>query len=254
MVANSPVERVGPGQVDYLLNRLADLERRMDQQGAKSTFPFSVGHANVRDFEIVRSVSGDGSADIYIGDGVGGKLIQVTTDQLYGTKIIRFLDQSGATMMSTDALSGYGWGTPSYPYLYGGWIEINMVGATTKGTAVEIGRGITYAYNPAAYFKPRIRARSSTSDNIKIFAQFRHADGSTYNTADFATTIAANTIPTLTPDFAAQWTAGDMSGPTAVFFKAYCDTAAPQNVFAQLFYGEGYGISQRAYNDSTAAK
>lgn len=254
MVANSPIERTGNGQIDYLLNRLADIERRLDQGGARSSYPFSVGHLGQTDFQIVPSPSGDGSADILFGDGAGGKMIQITTDTLYGTKIIRFFDQNGKTMMSTDALAGFGWGTPSYPYPYGGREELSMATATSKATAIEIGRGINLAYNPSLYVQPRIRARCSTTDNLKVFCQFRHADSSTYDSADFGATVGAGSIAVFQPEFTAQWNADDMNGRTAVFFKAYCDTAAPANMFAQLFYQTGYGWSQRSYEDATALK
>lgn len=254
MVANSPIERVGPGQLDYLLNRLNEIERRLDQGGARSAYPFSVGHSGVRDFSIEPSASGDGTADILVGDGAGGKLIQVITDSNYGTKILKLLDQSGRTMMSTDALSGFGWGTPSYPYPYGGREEVNLSGATSVATALEIGRGVNFAYNPGAYFVPRIRARSATAVTVKVFCQFRHWDNSTYNSADFTFNIAANTITSQFPEYAAQWIDADMSGLTAVFFKAYVSSGVASDVFAQLFYQIGYGFSQRAYNDTGAIK
>lgn len=255
MVANGPIERTGPGQLDYILNRLNDIERRLDQGSARSTFPFSVGHLGVTDFQIIQSTSGDGSADIYLGNGAGGKLIQIKTDSLYGTKIFVLSDQQGIPMMSTDALAGFGMGTPSWPFPYGGIPEeINMTGATTKGTAATIGQGINYVYNPAVYLQPRVRVRSSTAETFNIYAQFRHADGSTYNTADATYAIPAGTVALRIPEFNGQWVAGDVNHACAVFFKAYCNSGIPANVFTQLSYQSSWGLSQRAYNDSNDLK
>lgn len=250
MVANTPIERVGPGQLDYLLNRINDLERRLTEQGAKSTFPFSVGHNGVRDFEIIPSTSGDGSADIRIGDGAGGKLIQIITDSNYGTKIYALKDQNGSTMMSTDALAGYGLGVPSFPFVYAGFESLNLTGATSQGTATEIGRGINYVYNPATFVSPRVRVVSSTAETVKIFAQWADGQGNLNNTADQTVSLSANAPQILVAlRFGKNWQADDMNTVCRVFIKAYCTTANPGNVNMTLSYQDGYGVSQRYYND-----
>lgn len=248
MVANSNIERVGPGQMDYLLNRLNDLERRLDQQGAKSSFPFSVGHQGVRDFSIEPSSSGDGTADIFIGDGAGGKLIQVVTDSVYKTKIYRLLDQNGLTMMSTDAKAGYGLGTPSLPFVYAGFESATLGGATSQGTASEIARGTNFVYNPATFVSPRVRLFSSTAETVKLFAQWKDAQGNLVNTADFTTSIAAGAIGIRTPQFGKVWDADDMNGPCSVFIKAWVQGGTPGNVQVTASYQDGYGVS-RAYFD-----
>lgn len=250
MVANPPIERIGPGQMDYLLNRLADIERRMDQQGAKSTFPFSIGHNGVRDFSVEPSASGDGTADVFIGNGAGGKLIRVSTDSLYGTKIYQLLDQNGGTMMSTDALASYGLGTPSYPFVYGGFESLTLAGATTQGTATEIGRGVNWVYNPATYVSPRVRLFSSTAETVKVFAQWRDGQGNLNNTTDQTYALSAGVAALRFPAFGKNWDANDMNTPCSVFVKAYCTTANPGNVNVQLSYTDGYGVSQRWYNDN----
>jgi hypothetical protein len=253
MVVNNPIERVGPGQVDYLLNRLANLERRLDQGGARSSFPFSVGHLGVTDFQIIPSTSGDGSADIYIGNGAGGKLLQVTTDTQYGTKILRLLDQNGSTMLSTDALAGYGLGTPSLPFVYAGFESTNLSGATSQATGREMGRGVNYVYNPAVFINPRVRLFSATAETVKIFMTWRDAQGNLANTADITVNLAANlaTIPTC--QFGHLWDADDMNFPCAAFVKAYCTSANPANVNVTASYQDGYGVSKKKYDDNAGS-
>lgn len=253
MVASSPPE---PSANDYaaLALRLDAMQRQLDEAGRAAKSPFVVSHNGVQDFAITPSPTGDGTMDILIGDGAGGKLIQVKTDPLYGTKIITFLDQAGKSMMSTDALAGFGWGTPSYPYLFGGTEEANLAANTSHATAVTIATGVAYAYNPAVYIQPRCRARTSTGGTIRYFAQFRHEDGSTYDSAEVSDAIGVGAVSTTFPEFAGQWTANDMNRPTAVFIKAYSAVGTAANLFVQSYYQAGYGISQAGYNLSGVAK
>lgn len=251
MVANSPIERVGQGQVDYLLNRLNDIERRLNEGGARSSFPFSVGHLGITDFQIIQSTSGDGSADVYIGNGAGGKLIQITTDVTYGTKIIRLMDQSGTTMLATDAAAGFGLGVPSLPFVYAGttWNQ-TLAGATSQGTAKEIGRGLNYVYNPATLLNPIVRIASSTAETVKIFCQFRDGQANLNITAEATLSVTAGgtNLDTNTCQFGKLWQADDMNVSCAAFIKAYCTTANPGNVNIQMTYGQGQGLSQAFYN------
>lgn len=251
MVANSPIERVGPGQLDYLLNRLNDLERRLDQQGARSSFPFSIGHQGVRDFSIEPSSSGDGTADIFMGNGAGGKLIQILTDTTYGTKIFVLRDQNGRAMMSTDAAAGYGLGVPSYPFQYAGFESATLTGATSQGTASEIARGVNYVYNPATYVNVRIRLSSATSETVKVFAQWRDFQGNLVNTADQTLSITGGTIAVRTAAFGKLWDADDMNGTCSVFIKAWVQGGTPGNVSLTASYNDGYGISKGFYDTNS---
>lgn len=256
MVVNPMVERPGSGQMDYLLNRLGILERQVGEQGARSTFPFSIGHSGVRDFSVEPSASGDGTADIYIGDGAGGKLIQITTDALYHTKILRMLDQSGASMMSTDALAGYGLGTPSYAFPFSGFAwNTTLGGAIDHATAREIGRGGTFVYNPAVYLNPYIRISSATAETVKVFVQFKDSQGNLNETTDQTMTVTAGGVTTLGPGmyFGKNWDADDMNRICYAFFKAYVVGGTPGNVSIGMGYSEGYGVSQRFFSDNAVA-
>lgn len=248
MVANTPPE---PSVNDYaaLAQRLDDIQRQLDESGRASKFPFVVSHpGGVTDFQIIPSTSGDGSADILMGNGVGGKLIRISTDSLYGTKILQIFDQAGATMMSTDALAGFGWGTPSYPFIYSGFESLTLAGATSQGTATEIGRGVNFVYNPATFIQPRLRLLSTTNETVKVFAQWQDAQNNLINTADQTYALTANVPRIVYAPFGKNWQADDMNGICRVFIKGWCSTANPGNVNIASSYVDGYGVSQAFYN------
>ena len=124
-----------PSSDDFaaLVQRLDALQRQISEGSAASKYPFVISHGGVQDFAITPSTSGDGTADIFMGNGAGGKLIRVSTDSVYGTKIYQLLDQAGATMMSTDAKAGFGLGTPSCTFVYGGFESQTQAGAPPLG-------------------------------------------------------------------------------------------------------------------------
>lgn len=249
MVANSPPEPTAD-QYAALVQRLDAMQRQIDESGRSSKFPFVVSHGGVQDFSIIPSTSGDGTADIAMGNGAGGRLIQVLTDTNYGTKIFIIRDQQGAPMMSTDALAGYGLGTPSYPFVYQGfpW-NTTLGGCTSQGTAGEIGRGASWVYNPATVLNIAVRATSTTAETLKLFVQWKDVQGNLNNTAD--QTIAVNAGGStfdLSNLFAKNWQADDMNGLCFCFIKAYVTSANPGNVGVQCSFGEGYGVSQGFYN------
>lgn len=251
MVASTAPE---PSANDYaaLVQRLDKMQQQIDEAGRASKFPFVVSHGSITDFQIIRSVSGDGSADIYMGNGAGGKLLQVLTDPLYATKIFKILDQNGSTMMSTDALAGYGLGTPSFPFVYAGYESLNLNGATSQGTATEFARGSNFVYNPAAYVQPRIRLFSTTAETVKIFAQWRDAQANLNNTADITVNLTAGLTAFPNCQFGKLWDANDMNGINKVFLKAYCTTGNPANVNITASYQEGFGVSRAFYNLNAA--
>lgn len=247
MVASSPPE---PSANDYaaLAQRLDEMQRQLDELGRASKFPFVVSHGSIADFQIIRSSSGDGSADVLLGNGAGGKLIQIITDPTFGTKIFKVLDQGGSTMMSTDAKAGYGLGTPSLPFVYAGFESLNLNGATSQGTATEFARGVNYVYNPATFISPRVRLFSATAETVKLFAQWKDFQGNLNNTADITVNLSAGVTALPASKFGKVWDANDMNGVCSVFLKAYCTTANPGNVSITGSYQEGYGISKSFYD------
>lgn len=250
MVASSPPE---PSSDPFaaLVQRLDAIQRQLDEAGRAPKAPFVVSHSGFQDFSITPSLTNDGTMDIMIGDGAGGKLIQVITDPSYGTKILRFLDQAGNTMMSTDAAAGYGWGTPSYPFTNAGytWAQ-TLGGSTSQATAREIGRGTNYVYNPATYIKPIIRISSPTAETVKVFCQWKDFQGNLNNTADQTLTVTAGgtNVDANTCQFGKLWDANDMNGYCFAFIKAYVVGGTPANVTIQMTAGEGYGISKGYYD------
>jgi hypothetical protein len=251
MVASSPPE---PSSNDYaaLVQRLDAMQRQIDEAGRAPKFPFVVSHGSSQDFAIKPSVSGDGSADIFIGNGAGGKLIQVITDPLYLTKIFKILDQNGSTMMSTDALAGYGLGTPSLPFIYAGYESLNLSGATNQATGREFARGGNFVYNPATLISPRVRLFSTTAETVKLFAQWKDGQGNLNNTSDITVNLSAGVTSLTIPSFGKLWDANDMNTACGVFIKAYCTTGTPANVNITASYQDGFGISKRFYLDNVA--
>jgi hypothetical protein len=249
MVASSPPE---PSANDYaaLVQRLDAMQRQIDEAGRAPKFPFIVSHGGTQDFAIKPSTSGDGSADIFMGNGAGGKLIQIRTDTTYGTKIFQILDQAGASMMSTDAFAGYGLGTPSLPFVYAGYESKNLAGATSQGTATECARGVNFIYNPATFIDVRVRLFSTTAETVKLFAQWRDAQSNLNITAEASVTLPAGVVSFPACLFGKLWDANDMNGSCAVFIKAYCTTGTPANVNITASYQQGYGISKRFYTDN----
>lgn len=236
------------GEFAALLRRIEVLERAQEEAARASKFPFVVSHNGITDFQIIKSPTNDGTADILMGNGAGGKLIQVTTDTVYGTKILRILDQNGSTMLSTDAKAGYGLGTPSLPFPYAGFESVNLNGATSQGTATECARGINFVYNPAAFIKPRVRLFSTTVETVKLFAQWKDAQGNLNNTGEVTTTLTAGTPNFPACAFGKLWDANDMNAICSVFVKAYCTSGSPINVNMTASYQDGYGVSRGYYD------
>jgi hypothetical protein len=252
VVANTPAE---PSVNDYaaLVQRLDTMQRQIDENGRASKFPFVVSHGGVTDFQVIPSTSGDGTADILMGDGAGGKLLEVKTDSGYGTKIYILRDQQGATMMSTDAAAGFGVGSPSYPFIYSGFESLTLAGATSAGTATEIGRGVNFVYNPATFVQPRIRLFSTTNETAAIIAQWVDYLGNSTTTAAQTYALTGGVVALRFPSFAKNWNAAEMNNVGRTYIKAYCTTANPGNISATLSYVDGYGISQGFYDANSSS-
>lgn len=255
MVANTPAEP-SVNTMAPLAQRLESLQRQLDESGRSSKYPLMVSHGGTADFQITPSPTGDGTADIFMGDGAGGKLLRISTDAIYGTKIFQLFDQAGASMMSTDALAGFGWGTPSYPFVYDGWPWVtNLAGGTNHATSKELGRGSNFVYNPAVFVHPIVRVTSATNETVKIWCQFKDGQGNLTETADQTINVVAGVafLDASTMFFGKNWQADDMNMLCNVFIKAYCTTANPGNCNVQIANAEGWGVSQRWYNDNAAS-
>ncbi|MEU0531971.1 hypothetical protein [Amycolatopsis tolypomycina] len=241
MVANQPVER--PDSMDFLVNRIRQLEQKVAELTAQSKFPFSVSHGSTRDFSVLPSNSGDGSADLYMGNGAGGSLLEVYTDSTYHRKIATLRDMSGRIMLSTDAATGYGLGNPTLPYPYDGQEQIDLTGATSPGSAVEIGSGSNWPYNPALWVTPRVRTFSAANATVKMFAVFTAAGG-TYTTGERTINITGGVVSISRPEFATYLAAGDIAAAVNVSFKVYCSAGTASGVTAQMWFWRGMGVSK----------
>lgn len=250
MVANPQIER--PGSVDFLINELNALKRQVSELTAQSKFPFSVGHNGVTDFSILPSASGDGSADLFVGNGLGDPLLRVFTDATYDQKIAALIDYQGNTLVSTDASAGFGLGNPCLPFLFGGYEQLNLTGAITAGTATEIGSGHTYAFNPCLWATARIRVTSSTAVTVKVFAAFTGA-ATTHTTTERTITCAAGGTAIQYLDFATYLASGDMKEEVQVQFRAYCSSGTAANANLTLVFNRGMGISKGFVDQSLQA-
>lgn len=244
MVASPNADFGGDAPVNFLLG----LKRQVDELGRQTKYPLLVSHGGTTDFSLTPSPSGDGTTDVYIGNGVGGALLQVMNDPVYGTKIMSLLDYNGTTMMSTDASAGYGLGVPSYPFLYAGFESLNMSGATSVGTATEIGRGQNFVYNPALFVEPRIRISSVSAVTVNIFAQFVGLNLGTVNTTERVFNV--NGVQVQNPDFMCLFPKEDMNNNGKVFIKAYCSAGIGADVSMTVSYNLGYGVSKALYDQS----
>ncbi|WP_410644486.1 hypothetical protein [Amycolatopsis sp. lyj-346] len=81
MVASQPIER--PDSPDFLINRLRELEQRVDELTRQSKYPFSISHNGVPDFTVLPNADNSG-AIVSVYDGAGHALIQTDPDTKYG--------------------------------------------------------------------------------------------------------------------------------------------------------------------------
>lgn len=247
MVASPNTERPDGQGSDYLTNKVAELERRLNELSAQSKFPFAIMRNGNKEFSVEASEDGV-STDLIVGNGIGGVIFETFTSVTYGGKGWHLLDYAGAEMVASDTSAGYGLGQPSLPFAYAGWESLNMNGATTTGTATTIGQGQNVVYNPSVYVSPRIRVVSTTNETIKHFVQWNGASSGVFNSTERTVALAAGVPQILTPDFIGLFTAADMKLNSRAFFKMYCTTANPANVSATLAYNLGYGASKAFYD------
>lgn len=252
MVASPDRERPQGQGNDYLVNKIAELERRLDQLSAQSKFPFAVMRNGNKEFSVEPSEDGS-TTDLIIGNGIGGISFESFTSIAYGGKGWHLLDYAGTEMLSSDTSAGYGLGNPSLPYLYSGWEQLNLAGATNTASATTIGQGQNYLYNPGIYVSPRIRVTASTNETIKHFVQWNGVASGNFSSTERTVALSAGVTQILTPDFMGLFAAGDMKNNAKAFFKMYCTTAAPANVTATLVWNLGYGISKVFYDQNPIA-
>jgi hypothetical protein len=247
MVASSPPE---PSSQDYaaLIQRLDAMQRQIDESGRASRFPFVVSHGGVTDFQVVPSPTLDGTADIFMGDGAGNPAFRTRSVPGSAFKIVELFDASAGLMYSVDSITGYGLGNPVLPYPFGGYESLTLNGATTPGTATDIGYGSNWAYNPCTVVQPRIRFLSSTAVTVNLFAAWT-GGVTTYTTTERVINLSAG-VPSINfPSFAVNWAAGDMRTASAVTIRAYCSAGIAANANVTLAYRYGAGVS-RGYSDS----
>lgn len=252
MVASPNTERPDGQGSDYLTNKIAELERRLNELSAQSKFPFAIMRSGNKEFSV--ELSEDGlSTDLIIGNGIGGVTFETFTSPTYGGKGWRLFDYAGTEMVASDTSAGFGLGQPSLPFVFSGWESLNLTGATNTATATTIGQGQNVLYNPSVYVSPRIRLVSTTNETIKHFVQWQGVASGLFNSTERTVALVAGVPQIITPDFIGMFAAGDMKLNAKAFFKMYCTTAAPANVSATLAYNLGYGASKAFYDGNPVA-
>lgn len=246
MVANQPVER--PGSMDYLVNKINELEQRLAELTAQSKFPFSVAHGSVRDFTILPSSSGDGTADLWVGDGAGNPALRTRSVVGSGFKIIEMFDSAGGLLYSTDSITGYGLGNPCFPFPLGGKEQITLAGATAPGSAAEIGLGSNFVWNPALWLQPQIRLISPTAATVRLFATFSGPNVAYTTTERTVSVPGGNVASQAFYQFATYLSPGDIRGIVGASIKAYVSSGTPGDVNVRLTPWRGTGVS-RGYAD-----
>jgi hypothetical protein len=246
VVANQPVER--PESMDYLINKINDLERRLNELTAQSKFPFSVAHGTTKDFTILPSSSGDGTADLWVGDGAGNPALRTRSVPNSGFKIVELFDAAGGLLYSTDSITGWGLGNPCFPFPLGGKEQITLAGATAAGSATEIGLGSNFVWNPALWLQPQIRLISPTAATVKLFATFTGPSVNYTTTERTVSVPAGNVASQAFYNFATYFDASDIRGIVGASIKAYVSAGTPGDVNVRLTPWRGTGVS-RGYAD-----
>lgn len=246
MVANQDIER--PKSVDYLINELNALKRQVAELTSQSKFPFSVSHGGTLDFSVLPSASGDGTADLFVGDGAGNPALRTRSVAGSGFKIVELFDAANNLMYSTDSVTGWGLGNPCFPFLYGGKESITLAGATSQGTASEIALGSSILYNPNLWLTPQFRFVSPTAATVKVFCVFTAAT-TTYTTTERTISVpSGNSAVQPFLDFAFYLAAADIRQGVQASIKAYVSAGTPGDVNARVTPWRGVGVS-RGYAD-----
>lgn len=252
MVASPERERPQGQGNDYLVNKIAELERRLDQLSAQSKFPFAVMRNGNKEFSIEYSEDGS-TTDLIIGNGIGGISFESFTSLLYGGKGWHLLDYSGNEILASDTSAGYGLGVPCLAFNYAGFESLNMNGATSPATATVIAQGGQFVYNPSLLIQPRVRWTASTALTINMFMETSVVSG-TYTTTERVQAISAGGIALLTPAFIELFTSADIKNNCDMRIKAYCSSGVGANASVTVTYNRGFGASKAYYDINTAAQ
>lgn len=246
MVVNQPRERPNGQGSDYLANKIAELERRLDELSAQSKFPFAIMRNGNKEFSV--ELSEDGSTtDLIVGNGIGGVAFETFTSSLYGGKGFHILDYAGNELIATDTSAGYGLGVPSLGFNYAGFESLNMNGATNQATSAIIGQGGQFIYNPSLLIQPRIRWSATTAVTINMYMETSVVSG-TYTTTERVQAIGANSVVVLAPSFIELFQSIDMKNNCDLRLRAYCSAGVGANVSCTLTYQKGYGASKAYYD------
>ncbi|MEV8610118.1 hypothetical protein AB0383_19700 [Amycolatopsis sp. NPDC051373] len=163
------------------MNKLRELEEQIAALGRQTKYPFVVSHgAGFPDFQIVPDPNDpDGNAQVVIGNGAGGVVLETFYSTVYNGKAARMLDLNGTVMWAHDELAGYGLSHPSMSFATGPASDGFGAAAIANNTETVIGQGWTFCYNPALRLKAFVRPSSTTTYNFRW--QVNHPDGTIFS-------------------------------------------------------------------------
>lgn len=225
-----------PGQAgrpqDSYEQRLAALERKIDEHSRRD-----LSNSVVSAGGLFRILNPNGHTGLRAGPFAADPT----------KSVLSVNDNNGAPMVSVDYVSGYGLGNPTLAYPYAGFESLNLTGATSVGTATEVGVGRNWVYNPALSLMPRVRWFSSTAATVWFFAIFQAPSG-THTTAGHSYALPAAGADIEFPGCAALFQAQDMAEETTVSFRAYCSAGTASNVNVTMTFYRGSGVSKGYYD------
>lgn len=233
---------VGGGSVsqpiDRIEQRVRELQRELRALARRDLSSVSVGIGGRMS---VKHPNGN-EAVIFGGD----------PDDETGASKFRINDNVGLPMMSADAKAGYGLGNPVFPFPFAGYESLNMNGATSQGTATQIGEGTNWLYNPAILVIPRIRIVATSAVTVNVFCKWSGISTAQFNSTERVYTFAGAATQVNYATFTALLAAPDMKAQASARFFAYCSVGVGANVSMTLSYSQGFGCSKGYYDISTA--
>jgi hypothetical protein len=191
------------GGANGLANFLQDMQRQIDENGRRSTYPFSAGPMGT--FQIypdptIVDATGKPVVDTVLkyGDGTTALSIRPGLPQ-YGSKqqmVMR--DLAGRAMYATDESAGYGLIHPSFAYHMTG-IESAGPNLPTAAPGVAVAQGTNFIYNPTWHIMCRLRfSIGANALNATATVKVVGTDGTVYGSTSSTFTAGANAfyVPT----------------------------------------------------------
>jgi hypothetical protein len=198
-MVNMPDVSLGDGGA--IVSKFKAQDQAIDELGRQSKFPFSAGPAGSftikPDPAVVNPATGLPMTDttVRFDTGVAAMAIQ-PGNAMYGSKQIMVLrDLAGTSVYTTDEAAGYGLSNPTLAFTLSGYESAGPSLPTTRGTALVVGGGTSFAYNPCWHAAMRLRFTNGATTATAV-AWLRISDGNSgatlYESSDQNFSIGTN--------------------------------------------------------------